>query len=281
MLFSRITPPRRRPPAARVGLTCDLILTRMVARDDEHYARSGNMLLDRLLGATVHVVDDADEALTLYVELEGASTADGRSLFMISPGGSDATGALGYVAAAIELAEQSRSRRIDLTRVFVAASTTGTAAGLILGASLAGLDALIDIACVYEPAPVTESVLRTLIGAGADVLGCDPPDDSRWIITDDTLGPGYGIPTPDGRQAMDVLARTEGIFLDPVYTAKAFAHMLGWIERDELAADTDVVFVHTGARRACSPTPNPLRVQQPYGLGRSTASESRLGAWMQ
>lgn len=219
---------------ARLGLTCDLILTRMVARDDEHYRRSGNVLLDRLLGATVHVVDDADAAAQRFVELQ-----EGRRLFGIVAGGSDATGVLGYVAGAVELADQAAARRLRIDRIVVAASTCGTAAGLVIGTERAGLDAVIDVACVYEPAPVTEATLHRLVAEA----GAAP---ARWTVSDATLGDGYGVPTAEGRAAIDLLARTEGVLLDPVYTAKAFALLLARIDRGELPAEANVVFLHTG-----------------------------------
>lgn len=235
---------------ARLGLTCDLVLTRAVDRSDEHYLRSGNLLLDRILGATVHVVDDADAAFVRFAELFDAAAAEGRQLFGIGPGGSDETGVLGYVAAAVELADQARDRGVTVSRIVVAASTAGTAAGLVLGCAVAGLDAHVDVACVYEPAATTEATLRSLIAAGAAVLGGPEPPDTTWTVTDAALGGGYGIPTPEGLDAIDLLARTEGVLLDPVYTGKAFAHLLARIAHDELPATADVVFLHTGGTPA-------------------------------
>ena len=232
---------------ARLGLPCHLVLTRAVDRADAAYTGSGNVLLDRLLGATIHVVDDPDAAFERFAELYADADAAGRTLFGIVPGGSDATGTLGYVDAALELADQVDDRGIDLGRIVVAASTAGTAAGLVLGIAAAGLDAVVDIACVYEPAPVTELALRSVLAATADLLGVPVPSDDAWTLTDATLGDGYGIPTVAASAAIEQVARTEGVLLDPVYTGKAMAHLLGHIERGRL--DTDgraVVFVHTG-----------------------------------
>ncbi len=231
---------------ARLDLTCDLILVRAVARTDDHYLRSGNRLLDDLLGATVHEVADDDEAFALFASLLDAAEAEGRSLYGIGPGGSDPVGTLGYVSAAMELVAQAEVAEIDLGRVVVAASTAGTASGLILGLAAAGVDAVVDVACVYADADHTAATIRGLLASTAELLETDVPDDDRWTITDATFGPGYGIPTPAAQAAIGLFARTEGLLLDPVYTGKAAAHLLASISANASSTERAVVFVHTG-----------------------------------
>lgn len=229
----------------RAGLTCDLILTRAVDRSDEHYLTSGNLLLDHLLGATVHVVEDPDAAFVRFAELFESASEHGRQLYGIGPGGSDATGSLGYVAAGLELSAQLRDGEIDAAKVVVAASTADTSAGLAVGTHLAGVELTLDVACVYHDAPATAAELTGLIDGTAARLGTPPPP-TRWTVDDAALGDGYGIPTADGQEAISLLARTEGVLLDPVYTAKAFGHLVAQVRRDELDPDRDVVFLHTG-----------------------------------
>lgn len=229
----------------RVGLTCDLILTRAVDRTDEHYLRSGNLLLDTVLGATVHVVDDPDAAFVLFAELLEAAERDGRQLYGIGPGGSDPIGTLGYVRAGLELAQQLDARGVRASRLVVATSTAGTAAGLALGTHLAGVDIDVDVACVYHDATATAGELTGLIAGTAERLGTEVPP-RRWSVDDSPLGGGYGVPTAEGREAIELLARTEGVLLDPVYTAKAFGLLIRRIRDGELADETDVVFLHTG-----------------------------------
>ena len=225
---------------AKAGLGCDLILTRAVPRDDETYLGSGNLLLDRTIGATIHIVDDPDAAAVRFGELLASAS---EPVFTIVPGGSDATGTLGYVDASFEIAAQCDALDVTFDRIVVAASTGGTAAGLVLGASLAGLDAIVDVVCVYEPADVTREQISSVIAATAAELGVDDlPHDDRWTITDAYLGDGYGIPTSEGLAAIAHLAGTEGVFLDPVYTSKAFAFLLA----DARFDGTRTLFVHTG-----------------------------------
>jgi D-cysteine desulfhydrase family pyridoxal phosphate-dependent enzyme len=230
---------------AKAGMSCDLVLTRAVDRSDEHYLRSGNLLLDQVLGATLHVVDDPDAAFVRFAELLDAAQAEGRSLYGIVPGGSDPVGTLGYVQGALELAEQARAHGIQPRQVVVAASTAGTAAGLTLGSQLAGWDVSIEAACVYHGADETEAELVGLLAATADALDM-AAEPQRCRIDDSALGEGYGIPSEAGQAAIELLARTEGVLLDPVYTGKAVALLLARIAEGSLDDSEDVVVVHTG-----------------------------------
>jgi D-cysteine desulfhydrase family pyridoxal phosphate-dependent enzyme len=227
---------------AKLGLPCHVVLSRIVGGRNDDYEHTANVLLDRLFGATVHIVDTPDDATARFGELHAAD----RGLFVILPGGSDEVGTLGYVDGAIELAAQGRDLGVDVARICVAASTSGTPAGLLVGTSLAGQNAIIDVACVYEPVDHTRPEIERLAVATAGMLGCDAPDVERLLVSDETLGPGYGQPTDECLAAVNVLARAEGVLLDPVYTGKAFAHLLRRIERGELDDDADVIFVHTG-----------------------------------
>ena len=230
---------------AKLGLRCELILTRLVDRPDPFYEQSGNRLLDTILGARVHECADADETIERTVALHDEAAADGRQIFTVVGGGSDATGALGYVNAALELADQTRAGGLDIDRIFVAASTAGTAAGLAVGSDLAGLDATIDIACVLAPKEETAPLVDRLIVEVVALLGITEGG-SDLRITDATLGAGYGIPSPATLEAVELLARTEGVLLDPVYTGKAFEHLLAEVAAGQLDPDGDVVFLHTG-----------------------------------
>ncbi len=230
---------------AKLGLRCELVLTRLVDRTDPFYEQSGNRLLDRILGARVHEVADADGVIERTVALHDEAAAEGRTIFTVVGGGSDATGALGYVNATLELATQAEDQGCDIGAIVVAASTCGTAAGVVVGASLAGMDAAVDVACVLASEEETSPLLLGLVDGLDDLL--DLPDGGMgWRITDATLGAGYGIPSPATLDAVELLARTEGVLLDPVYTGKAFEHLLAGVADGAYEPDRDVVFVHTG-----------------------------------
>jgi 1-aminocyclopropane-1-carboxylate deaminase/D-cysteine desulfhydrase-like pyridoxal-dependent ACC family enzyme len=116
----------------------------------------------------------------------------------------------------------------------------------VLGAQIAKLNAHVRVACVYEPATVTKAELSGLVVATAADLGCAMADESSWSVSDAPLGEGYGIPTEAGQAAIELLATTEGVLLDPVYTGKAFGYLLSMIAQGQLDDQRDVVFVHTG-----------------------------------
>jgi D-cysteine desulfhydrase family pyridoxal phosphate-dependent enzyme len=217
---------------ARLGLPCHLVLRRAVPRDDEHYTASGNVLLDGLLGAEVHLVDtpdDAAAAVSAIVERTGAAA--------IPLGGSDPVGVLGYVDAGLELAEQLAAAGVEATAVVCAASSCGTAAGLTIAMAAAGGPPVVAVA-VSDDGPTIAATAAALIDGTSALLGIEPPSGPQ--VVDRCIGPAYGIPTDEGRAAIEVLARTEGVLLDPVYTGKAFAHVLAG------GHDGDQVFVHTG-----------------------------------
>ena len=227
---------------ARVGLPCDLVLTDAVDRPTDVYRTSGNRLLDDVLGATVHVVADNDAALVRAGELAAADP--GR--YFVDPGGSSATGALGYVAAAVELAIQLGEAGRRPAELVVASSTGGTAAGLIVGLAAAGTDLPVTAVAVYADGGHTRAAIGRLVADTASLLGRDPAVTGAWRVDDGALGAGYGIETTESHAAVFDLARTEGVLLDPVYTAKAFASLLDRIT--DLDPDGDVVFVHTGGQ---------------------------------
>lgn len=226
---------------ARVGLPCHLILTTPVDRSGPHYHGSGNRLLDGILGATVHVVADDDAAVVRCGEL---LDADG-GLAVIGPGGSNAVGTLGYVAAGLELAAQLRDRSLRPDAIFVAASTGGTAAGLVVGLALAGMSVPVRAAAVYADAATTQTTIDRLVTEVVDLWGRPLDLTGRLTVDDGALGDGYGVETAPSHAAIGLLARTEGVLLDPVYTAKAFALLL---ETDDIDDAADVVFVHTGGQ---------------------------------
>ena len=227
---------------ARLGLRCELVLTRSVPRTGEAYERSGNLALDRLYGATVHeCADDAGADAVLAAILDDARAA-GRTASVLPMGGSNAVGVLGYVAAAAELADQVSS----VDRIVCGVGSAGTAAGLALGTALLGWPVLIDGAAVSQTAELKLATLRRLVGEAAELLGVGYPALDHVRVTEGAVGPGYGVPTEAVWEAIRIFARTEGITLDPVYTGKAAAALIAAIREGAIDAGETVVFLHTG-----------------------------------
>jgi D-cysteine desulfhydrase family pyridoxal phosphate-dependent enzyme len=227
---------------ARLGLRCELVLTRMVPRDGEAYERSGNVALDKLYGAIVHICDDADDTAATLARLTAEASTDGRTVAVLPMGGSNGVGALGYVAAAEELRDQVA----EVDRIVCATASNGTLAGLALGTALLGWPVRLYAAAASPPAEAKLADIARLAGEAAELLGVQAPGIDHVRVTDRALGPGYGVPTEETWEAIRLFGRTEGITLDPVYTGKAAVALVAAVRSGEISAAETVVFLHTG-----------------------------------
>ena len=235
--------------AARAGLACELVLTRRVRYDAPAYEGGGNMLLDRVLGARVHIVDSADEAAEVARARRAAIKAAGGRLYSIPAGGSNVTGALGYVSAAYELLAQFEHQQGKAPDVVVHASSSGgTQAGLVCGLLAAGAPTRVLGINTYEPERrIQDARVTELSVALAARLGLDTHRAAAAVAIDhDHVGEDYGLPTEAMRAAVELLARTEGVLLDPVYSGKGFAGLLTHLRSGTFDTVEHVVFVHTG-----------------------------------
>jgi D-cysteine desulfhydrase family pyridoxal phosphate-dependent enzyme len=228
--------------AARCGLACRLVFIGEPVEEVQ-----GNLLLDRLLGAEWDFVAPGETLYECVERVRRGLEAAGRRPYVIPIGATNDLGVLGYVRAAFELADQLAE---PPAYVFVSAGSLGTAAGLGLGLALEGVDT--DVVGVRPSHPGTDLQLPTLdglIAGGAALLGVEPPP-HRVRVLDGYVGEGYGRPTELSTRALELAARLEGIILDPVYTAKAFAGLIGEVEAGRVRRSDPVVFVHTGGMPA-------------------------------
>jgi len=238
--------------ASQVGLACHLVLVDKVAYREAAYESSGNVLLDQLLGAVVHVVKSDEEAAQAARRIIDAEQAAGRRVYAIPTGGSSAVGALGYVGCAQELVRQARELDVKLGTLVTATSSAGTQAGLVAGFAALGEPVHVLGINVYRDGPaVLEAELAKLVDEVATTIEIPPVPATSLHVRHDFLGPGYGVPTPAMREAVELTAQCEGILLDPVYTGKAMAGLIELVRRGELgnseeSEDGAVVFLHTG-----------------------------------
>ena len=207
----------------------------------------GNLLLDHLLGADVRIVPKGTDRYAVMNEAADQVRANGGEAYVIPVGGSSSVGAAGYLTMTVELAQQLRQIDATPTRLYFANGSRGTQAGIVLGAKLLGMT-YIPYGILVSPGSA-ESDARSLVNANeaARLVGSDiqltPAD---LISVDGYFGEDYGIPTREADEAILLLARTESVFLDPVYTGKAFSALLDHIRTGEIAHTETVVFVHTG-----------------------------------
>jgi 1-aminocyclopropane-1-carboxylate deaminase/D-cysteine desulfhydrase-like pyridoxal-dependent ACC family enzyme len=226
---------------ARAGLAVHVVLS-----GPPHTPPGPNQRLMELFGATVHVTETADRAErdARVEEVAARLRANSRRPYVIGVGGSGPIGAFGQVEAAREAVDQWRAAGIEPTVVVVPSATGGTQAGLMVGLRASGDSARVLGIAVARPPDELRPMVATTISALADVTGVrvDPVDIE---IDGGQLGDGYGVPTAAAGEAATLLARTEGILVDPIYTAKGLAGL----DAHVLAGhwdDQTVVFWHAG-----------------------------------
>ncbi len=232
--------------ANRAGLECLLILDR---RNGDEIA--GNLLLDHLLGAELRIVDDQVSRAALMASITDELRDDGQHPYLIPTGGSVALGAAGYTAFVLELLSQLHEAGESPRRLYLATGSHGTQAGIEVGVRAYSASFLVQGIAVSGTTQEQSRGIARLANETAQLLHTRQKFHHGEILVDDGyIGPGYGKPTPEALEAIRLLARTEGILLDPAYTAKAMAGLLHHIETGELRPNDSVVFLHTGGAPA-------------------------------
>jgi len=237
--------------AARSGLGCVVLLERRVPQVAGDYERTGNVLLDRLLGAEIRFQEGGGDMNAAAEALGRELAAEGRKPYVIPGGGSNPTGALGYVSCALELLAQANDLGLRIDHVVHATGSAGTQAGLVAG--LVGTSSGIPVLgiSVRQPREQQERAVHALAQRTAEHAGIAGGIPREAVVADgDWVGPGYGQPTPEMVEAICLLARTEGLLLDPVYSGKGMAGLIGLVRRGRFRAGENVVFLHTGGAAA-------------------------------
>jgi D-cysteine desulfhydrase family pyridoxal phosphate-dependent enzyme len=235
--------------AAKFGLKICLILMRGVKGSE----LQGNLLLDHLLGAEIEIVDET-ESLNLIPHFEKKAEKlrqQGYKSYIVEPRGRSAPLlSLGYVNAMLELVDQLAERRVSVDYLYVSAANM-TEAGLALAARALGLSLkIVGISPIkwQEPRPID---IAHIANRTAEILGLKTRLSPNQILnSEDYIGEAYGIPTPKGNAALRLVAQSEGILLDPVYTAKAMAALIDDIQSKKLKREETVLFLHTGGTPA-------------------------------
>ncbi len=238
--------------AVRAGLRCEAILENRVSNPPAEYKQSGNVFLDWLLDAKLHEVpggtamDEALEALASRLREQG------RKPYVISGGGSNPLGSLGYVMCVLELVKQCESMGLKKPHLVLATGSAGTHAGLLAGVHALGLGWPITGVGVRASKEIQEARVHNLANRTLELMGKKPDLPAQKVVADDRfIGPGYGLATETMVEAVKMLARNEGILMDPVYTGKGMAGMIAMIRSGEFfKSDENIIFIHTGGAAA-------------------------------
>lgn len=233
--------------SAKLGLACHILLEDRTGSNDANYNTNGNVLLDHLHGAsTSRRAGGVDMAAEMEL-LAGRLRDEGRKPYIIPGGGSNPTGALGYVNCAFELVSQANDRGLVIDHIVTATGSAGTQAGLITG--LKALNAGIPLLGIGVRAPKEkqEENVYALAQRTAEKLGCPGVVASGDVVADSSyVGAGYGIPREDTLEAIRMFAQLEGLLLDPVYSGKGAAGLIDHVRRGRFTKGQKVVFLHTG-----------------------------------
>ncbi len=237
--------------AAKLGMACHILLEDRTGSNDANYNGNGNVLLDHLHGATTSKRAGGTDMAAEMEMMAEKLRADGRKVYIIPGGGSNPTGALGYVNCAFELVSQANDRGMVIDHLVTATGSAGTQAGLITG--LKAINAGIPLTGIGVRAPKEkqeESVFNLALKT-AEKLGC-PGVVSRSDVVADTsyVGAGYGVPRADTLEAIAMFAQLEGLLLDPVYSGKGAAGLIDYCRKGKFKKGERVVFLHTGGSAA-------------------------------
>jgi len=228
--------------AARIGLRCVLVLNG--TRPDRPTA---NALLDGLLGAELHYVESREDRAPTMARIADGLRREGRRPYEIPLGASTPLGALGFARAVGEMVQQGVAPDV----IVHATSSGGTQAGLVAGCALHGLPTRVLGISADDPADAIRGTVRAVIAGMGGLLGVGGAElaDARAIEVDDGhVGGGYGVPSAASREAVDLLARHEAMFVDHTYTAKALAGLIHHVRRGSFAPGQTVLFWHTGGQ---------------------------------
>jgi 1-aminocyclopropane-1-carboxylate deaminase/D-cysteine desulfhydrase-like pyridoxal-dependent ACC family enzyme len=228
--------------AAKLGMRAVL-----VANGGRPGRLTANALIDDLLGAEVVYVSSRADRAPMMEDIAAGLKRDGRRPYIIPIGASMPLGALAFALAIAELVDQMPPPDV----IIHSTSSGGTQAGLVAGCSLLGLQTRVMGISADDSSASLQAHVRTIVEGTADLIGIDRSALARGTaihVDDRFVGRGYGIPTEQSRAAIELAARTEAIFLDPTYTAKAMAGLIAYAREQQFASGETILFWHTGGQ---------------------------------
>ncbi|MDR2899736.1 MAG: D-cysteine desulfhydrase [Clostridiales bacterium] len=237
--------------AVKEGMKCQLVLEERVPESYKEDA-SGNNFLFRLMGVEeVYVVKGGSDVMGKMKEVADKLTAQGRKPYIIPGGGSNAIGGLGYVSCAQEVLSQMFETGINFDHFIVTSGSTGTHAGFLTG--MVGENANIPVTGIgiNRKKDIQREAVLNLCNQLSEKLEIkNPPVMDDVIVFDDYIGEGYSRTTPEMVEAVKLVAQTEAILLDPVYTGKTMAGMIDLIKKGYFKGCENIMFLHTGGSPA-------------------------------
>jgi D-cysteine desulfhydrase len=237
--------------AVKEGLKCRLVLEERVP-GSYNPESGGNNFLFQLMGVEkITVAPGGSDMMAAMQAVAEEVAGEGRKAYIIPGGGSNPVGATGYVACAEEILAQTFDLGLNIDRIICASGSAGTHAGLVTGfygnsSNLPVIGINVSRSKIDQEELVYDLVQRTAKHVG---LNADIPREAV-VCFDEYVGPGYSLPTPEMAEAVRMLARMEGVLIDPVYTGKAMAGLIDLVRRGTFNKNENLLFVHTGGSPA-------------------------------
>jgi len=237
--------------AVKEGLKCRLALEERVPGTYNPKASGNNFLFNLMAVEKVTVVPGGCDMMKAMQQVADEVAAEGRKGYTIPGGGSNPIGATGYVVCAQEIMTQTFEQGINIDYVVCASGSAGTHAGLLTGFYGCNMNVPVLGINVSRKKQDQEELVYGLVKKTAQHVGLsfEIPREAVTCL-DEYVGPGYSLPTPGMAEAVRMLARTDGILLDPVYTGKTMAGMIDLVRKGHFKKDDNVLFVHTGGSPA-------------------------------
>lgn len=236
--------------ACRAGLKCHALLERRVPGRNPDYEETGNVFLDKVFGATLEF---RPPGLDMNAEGEAATEklrSQGHRPYFIPGGGSNAIGALGYAVCAQEVVQQNQSQENGFQWLVMATGSTGTQAGLVAGFHALNFDLKVMGVSVRQPLQKQINAVHGLTEKTLELLEAPAIAIDKILVDDGYVGEGYGLPAPSTLEAVSLTALQEGILLDPVYSGKGMAGLIGMVRQGFFKPTDNVLFLHTGGSSA-------------------------------
>jgi len=237
--------------AVKEGLKCRLVLEERVPGSYKPES-GGNNFLFQLMGVEkITVAPDGSDMTAKMQSVADEVAAEGRKAYVIPGGGSNPVGATGYVACAQEILAQIFDVGINIDRIICASGSAGTHAGLVTGFYGNNSNLPVIGINVSRPKSDQEELVYDLVQRTAEHVGINSDIAREAVVCfDEYVGPGYSLPTPEMAEAVRMLARLEGVLIDPVYTGKAMAGLIDLVRKGTFNKDENILFVHTGGSPA-------------------------------
>jgi D-cysteine desulfhydrase len=237
--------------AVKEGLDCHLVLEERV-KGTYRTEASGNNFLYQLMGVkSIDVVEGGTDMMAAMEKKAAELSEKGRKPYMIPVGASNATGALGYAACAMETMGQLNDLHLNIDHIVIPSGSAGTHAGMVVGLTAMETGIPVSGMNVSREKTAQEEIVYKLAKETAAKLGVKKEIPRNSVVCfDQYVGPGYSIPTDSMVEAVKLFAQTEAILLDPVYSGKTAAGLIDLVRKDHFASGANVLFLHTGGSPA-------------------------------